>query len=99
MTLGPMNASSTNIRSNMVGATAAAPINTQTLAAKRMSLATGGPPTAFASMTAVPGASRRMSMGVALPPPLRQQGSDSVGVARYVLSHFDVLPPRVSLSP
>lgn len=89
MTLGPMNASSTNIRSNAVGGTAAAS-NTQAIAAKRMSLATGGPPTAFA-MTAVPGASRRMSMGVALPPAIRQQGSDPAAAIRYVFSDADVM--------
>jgi hypothetical protein len=90
MTLGPMNASSTNSRGNIVGGSAA-PNNTQTIAAKRMSLATVGPPTAFASMTAVPGASRRMSMGVALPPPIRQPGSDPAATMRYVVSHIGVM--------
>lgn len=76
MTLGTMSASSTNIRGNALLTIVP---NTQA-AMKRMSLAVAAPPVAN-TMSAVPGPSRRMSMGTALPPPARH---DSVGVTTYV---------------
>jgi hypothetical protein len=83
MTLGPMSASSANVRGNMIGAITA---NSQTIVAKRLSLATGAAPPAIISTgaTVVPAASRRMSMGAVLPPPIRQPGQDVAGTARCV---------------
>ncbi len=71
MTLGPMSASATNSRGNV----ATIVPNSQAALVKRMSLAVAAPPAGV--IAAVPGPSRRMSMGTTLPPPLR---NDSVGI-------------------